>query len=258
VIDLPLTLLFLVEYIIIYTTRKIRNIIAISGITIFMILLFIPFLITISRFNDTYTQQLISNSPFFINFLFAWLIVPLEIMFIRIAVRSRTWGRHPSVTKQKIIIRIIIVLVAISITIIGSAIITRIIVLPRKKEPENTIDIPNLLVLESSQTYLFDRSFAQLQISSRLPILHYKIIVESLNPLPILEANYPYDMLSAPGIAIFNFDEYPPNPLTLTFTYNSNYAVTCKVTAYYMYQNNLLSKSTEYLFSEQDQKGEAP
>ena len=258
IIDLPLTLLFVLEYCIIYTTRKIRNVIAISSITIFIILLFIPFLITISRFNDVYTQQLISNTPFFINFIFAWLIVPLEIMLIRIAVRSKAWGRHPSITKQKIIIRIIITIVSIIVIILGSTIITHIISLPNKNKLEKNSDIPNLLILKPSQTYLFDRSFAQLQISSRIPILHYKIIIESLNPLPILEANYPYDMLNAPGIAIFNFDEYPPNPLTLSFTYNSNYEVICKVTAYYMYENSLLSKNAEYVFSKQSKEEEAP
>ncbi|HZK20491.1 MAG TPA: hypothetical protein VFC68_07190, partial [Treponemataceae bacterium] len=247
-IDIALISLFIIEYIIIYTTRKTRNVWAIIGITILMTLPFIPYLYQIAKYADAHVNNLIVHSSFSVHVLYAWIIVPFEIMMIRIAVRLKIWGRHPSITRKKRIIQVAVVLLIIIVLIMSTFVRKKLIL----HTTEENIDIKNktdsVLTLNCSHENLFERQCAQMYIESKTPILRYEIIARSKNPLPILEANYPYDMLTAPCIALFNIDECPPNPLKLTFTYNAKYDVMYEIEAFYTIQDVLYSEKKEYVF----------
>ncbi|OJF77599.1 MAG: hypothetical protein BKP49_01050 [Treponema sp. CETP13] len=257
-VDLPLAVVFIIEYIIIYITRKTRKLIYIVLIMFCMLVPYVPYLVSFFYYADSYSLNLIKNTSLKINFLFSWALVPFEIMMIRIAIRLQIWGRHPTATIKKTVIRAIITASAIILFIIGSVLFT-LEVLPadlKKTENNNMTELSNILTLTTSYNQLVGRSFVDLQVSSRIPVLRYKIILESQNQIPILEANYPYDILGAPYIATFNLDAYPPEPLNLKFSYTANHTIKCKTIAYYDINDTVISKTKEIIINASENLGD--
>ncbi len=254
-VDISLFIPFSIEYLIVYATRSVKRKTSILAAAFLMTLPFLPYLIFID--SDTRSTMILSfvRTSFAGNILFAFVAVPFEIMWIRIMVRMKLFGKQKGVSLKQILIELagtalIVVLTALTVTLIRSK--SNSEYYQKAQNSSIQTSTKSYLSLEAGRTFLFNKANTSVQIFSSLPVVRYDIRIESQSLLPIYDANYPYDSLSKEGTALFALDDYPPNPLFLRFSSSADYPVECTVTAYIVHGSVLIAETKTLVFKEEN------
>jgi hypothetical protein len=246
-IDISLLLLFVFEYVLIYLTRPAKRIVPLFFSFILIVLPYVPLLYDVWTLG---TMNIVENffmTSFFGNLLISCILLPFQIMFIRVLVKFELWGKRHSVSIQKILIQAVIIIFLIAFISIGSYFISnRVENIESKDADFLRNNAGSSISLSTDRKILFGRSVNQIQISSKLPVLNYHITITSESTLPIYEANYPYDILSTPFIAEFNLSDYPPEPFILEFTKDDKTSALVEITAQIEYGSQLVTETTSY------------
>lgn len=234
-IEITLVPIFILEYLIVYFSRRTRKIKFLILYVLIMLTPYIPFIISLRSFDHAFTIEFISHASFLINFLFACILLPFQIMTIRILIRLKLWGKHRSATKKRLYIQLAVVLIAITLLYFISLFVPRIILstqIPPSALEQLHSESNKSLQIKTSQINRIGQTTSTLEISSAQQVLRYYIEISSNDPLPVFDANYPYDILSKPLTAVFELDEYPPEPFVLTFTTKEFQDTLCSITAW--------------------------
>ncbi|MGI5173652.1 hypothetical protein H0R92_08635 [Treponema sp. OMZ 840] len=245
-IDITLILLFIFEYIIIYISRTMRKVFPLIGCMIFMLLPFAPFINALTGFNSELCFRFISGARFGYNILFAAILLPFLIMIVRILIRFKLWKRRGSEAKSKIRMHAVFAAVFFvcffTVTFAVSFVLRSVYKNKNASQPIET----KAVSLIPERIVQFERSIFTLKLSSKLPVIRYRIEVRSQTVLPVLESNYPYDMFLKPFTAVFALDDYPPEPFTLSFSAQGINNTVCAVTAYIKTETGIQTEKLSY------------
>ena len=89
-----------------------------------------------------------------------------------------------------------------------------------------------------SQKIIFEKQEVELNLKSTSNVVKYKITIHSPTLIPIYDANFPYDVMTERGTAIFNLDEFPPENLTLSFSASTKNEIQIKIIAFIQKNSN--------------------
>ena len=252
--DISLFIPFSAEYLIVYATRSSKRK---RGIIISAVLMTLPFL-PYAVFIDTETRNNLLRASFNTNILgnvlFACLAVPFEIMWIRIMVRMKLFGKQKGVSLKQILIELggtalIVILISLSVSIIRAKTTSEF----RSNEQKSIIQTSSYSYVntEIERSVLFNKAAAKVTLSSSLPVVRYNLHIQSESPLPIYDANYPYDSLSIEGSAVFTLDDYPPNPLQLRFSSPADFEAELVITAYILHGSTIIEEKKSIFFKKE-------
>ena len=94
---------------------------------------------------------------------------------------------------------------------------------------------------------IFDKQEIDLNLKSTNDIIKYEISISSPSLIPIYDANFPYDVMTERGTAIFNLDEFPPENLTLSFSASNKYTLQIKIIAFVQASQNEIVKTEKLI-----------
>ncbi len=232
-VEITLFPLFLGQYIIIQVSQKMRKVHHITICLALMILPFFPYIFNVAQLDYLQSFDYISNASFFNNILMACILLPFQIMAIRILIRLKLWGMKLKINQKKIIKFILFVISTFIVLLITMLITVKIYTSTRKtitqQELESLYNNFNINIEQESQ---LGYTLHTVRVNTVEQVLRYTIEISSQDPLPIFDANYPYDILSKSYTAIFTIDEHPPNPFILSFTSKGDLEITCIITAW--------------------------
>lgn len=247
VLDISLLLLFVCEYLLIYLTRPAKRIVPLFFSFILIVLPYVPLLYDVWTLGTMHIIEKFFMTSFWGNLLIACILLPFQIMFIRVLVKFELWGKRHSVSIQKILIQAVVIIFLIAFISIGSHFISNRVETIESQELEFLQNNKSSSIsLKTDRKILFGSSINEIIISSKLPVLNYHITITSESTLPIYEANYPYDILSTPYIAEFTLSDYPPEPFVLEFTKEDKTSALVEITAQIQYGTQLVTETTSY------------
>lgn len=231
-IDLALIPVFIFEYLIIYVSRSMRRLIPLILCSIGMVVPYIPFIYVISRLETDLFAYFISEAPFLFNVFYAALLLPFEIMIIRILIRFKTWKRRGTEAKKSIRQKAFFAVSFFALFFFGLFTVSLVIRSGQPASDSASAEKQGRAVsLAFERTAQFGRSLFTLKLSSNRPVMRYYIEISSSSVLPVFESNYPYDLFLKPSTAVFALDDYPPEPFILNFSAEGIYDTLCTVTA---------------------------
>ncbi|WP_428770147.1 hypothetical protein V1L52_12620 [Treponema sp. HNW] len=231
-VDLALIPVFIFEYIIIYISRSMRRLIPLILCSLCMLIPYMPFIQAIASLDTDLCARFIGEAPLILNLLYAAVLLPFQIMIIRMLIRFKSWKRRGTAAKKMIrrqafaAVSLVALFLLCCLTL--SALITSVQSSAKLRTSENKKDSVSLVFERTAQ---FGRSLFTLKLSSGLPVMRYYIEITSSSVLPVFESNYPYDMFVKPSAAVFALDDYPPEPFVLTFSADGIQDTVCRVTA---------------------------
>ncbi len=251
ILEITLAPFFIGQYIIVQISQKARKVSAIIISLLLMIAPYSPLLFNIVNISDILNVDSIMHAGFGINILLAFFLLPFQIMIIRILTRLKLWGMRVKTNKKKIIMQLQILTALIIVIVITTLLVTHSYnTLKQEKYTPKQIETSDILIT-STYTEQYENFLQNLTIQTEDPVYRYHIEIQSENTLPIYDSNYPYDILSKPFTAIFTLEDYPPNPLRISFTAKSNSPIYCKITAWIITENGLVEKYVEYVLQEE-------
>lgn len=249
-IDISFFIPFSLEFLVLIITSNFRQKKGLFFTLLLMTLPFLPYLL----FSDTEVInnlfRLSSQTSFFGNILLALILIPFQIVWIKILIRMKHFGKQKGLTLKKFLIDIGMNLAAmICIIAFVQFLIHKNIIVQDKIEKTNTISRVegNYITHKTKKNFNYDTLDIELLIKSSLLLVRYEIKIHSPSILPIYEANYPYDILTEPEWAIFNLDDYPPEELTLRFSSQASLDISVFVKAYLLDDGKLVLNEEEFI-----------
>lgn len=250
-VDLSFIPFFTVQCIIVMITRNIKKPIPLIIILCTLLLPIIPFAISLIFNCSNESVHNIINSNFIMNLAFSFLFIPFQFIFIRMKAHRKTFGKYYTTSKKQVLRSILIpssilALLLITITIYGIA---------TKNIPRPDMDIQ---IFETEKDYInieksINEKIAYTEyncvLNSEKEVIKYDIEIVTDSNLPLFEANYPCDILTKDKHAIFNLDEYPPNPFTLTWKSEKETKCMLKINAYLENNSSVIKEIIEIDFS---------
>lgn len=242
-LDLPLLLIFGLEFILIYVSQGFKKPILLIISILLLFLPFIPSIFGIFSNSDFQAIQIFVNSNVLVNILLSLLILPFAFMIMRIIISFNL--KHHS--NKKLIIKIIINLGLIIIFSIFTIIFNNSLEKNfGQKNTEIQFEITDKELISYSITTKEDIGFSDndLTIYALANNIYYDINIYSDFPFPIYSANYPFDFFETTDAVHFNLAENPPEKVFLEFLSetSANYTIEIKV---YALEDNYLPKSNE-------------
>lgn len=230
-IDIILLSMFLLEYLIIYITRISRRTIPLFISTLLMLLPFIPYIVNIwqNAAPEKITPLIVGN--FGKNILYACIIVPFQIMWLRILIRLNVLGKSKNFSSFKIYGLATVFLLGMIISIISLLALTSSFVAPKKTDSEiddfsnktilTVVEQDNLPVnfYTKHHNYL-DLKDVQVFVDSELPVLKYQIEIASKDGFPLYTSTFPYEIISQEEVskAFFSMPYEPANKTSFLYT----------------------------------------
>ncbi len=232
IVEITLAPLFIGQYIVVQISQRMRRIVPIMLCLIFMTLPYFPLVFNIVHVNSILNVESIMNADIGMNMLLAFFMLPFQLMVIRILTRLKLWGMRLKTNKQKIVKESLFVVCLITLIFTITVIASQIYESADSEESTKNVEISETLHVSNSKKYQFENTLQTIEIVSDYTVVRYVIELKTQNALPIFDANYPYDILSKPFTAIFNLDDYPPNPLKVDFTTQNDNSIICAITAW--------------------------
>lgn len=252
--DISLFIPFSAEYLIVYATRSSKKKRGILISAVLMTLPFLPYAVLLDTDTRNNLLRAFFNTNLLGNILFACFAVPFEIMWIRIMVRMKLFGKQKGVSLKQILIELggtalIVILISLSVSIVRAKTTNEF----RNSEQKNIIQTSSYsyTAAEVERSVLFNKAAAKVTVSSSLPVVRYNLHIQSESPLPIYDANYPYDSLSIEGSAVFTLDDYPPNPLQLRFSSPADFDSELVITAYILHGSTIIEEKKSIFFKKE-------
>lgn len=246
-IDLVLLVVFLAEYLIIYFTRLARRLWALTLSMFLMLIPFIPYLLSIWDYSSFDKLLFIVYDSQLFNLLYACILIPFQIMWLRILVRITILGIRKNIPTLKMWTISVGLLVAMLIVIIGIFIAGYYLLIG--KTPADTVGntpIPqykyqsigeqeNLAIdITVHETTYLELRNVDIQISSDLPILRYEVSVKTENILPVYDSVMDYTISHEDGknIARFIIPDYPAHTTNFSYIADKNCQQEVEIVAY--------------------------
>lgn len=231
-LDLPLLLLFGLEFIIIYVSQGFKKTSLLTIATIFLLIPFFPTIYGIFAKSDSHSLLPFINSNLFINLVLSLLILPFAFMIMRLIL---------SVKRKIHIKRQIIKLIIACSLIVGFSIVTSIF--SNNLMKKYNYGEHNIVFQETSiDLASFDLSFKEdigfrsnvLKFASIGNVFDYEIKIFSDFAFPIYSSNYPFDFFETQNAVQFNLPENPPETFTMEFISEAktNFYIEIKVYAF--------------------------
>lgn len=234
-LEITLIPFFVLQYFIIRISQRLRKLVPIMLCLILMVLPYIPFIISLNSLDYSFVAEFIIHANFGINILMACFLLPFEIMAIRIFIRLKLWAMRLKTSPIKILKQVLIIFVSIVFLCFLIIIISNYLhsTQVNSLSPNNSqISLNDSISVTASHTLYFENNVQTLEITSQYDIVRCIIEISADNPLPVFDANYPYNILEKPFTAVFDLSDYPPEPLILTFTTQAMQKSTCTGTAW--------------------------
>ena len=250
-IDISLFIPFSFEFLIILITssfKKRKNLFLTIAL---MVLPFLPYLLFTDGAILNNIFRIASRTSFIGNVLLALLLIPFQIVWIKILIRMKHFGKQKGVTFKRILIDVLMNLGAIFFVVLFIQILIHTDTIPKTKlEKTKEISTTDKSFIEhvSNHTINYDTEDIECIIESSLPVLRYEIKIHSASLLPIYEANYPYDILTEQEWALFHLDDYPPNPLLLRFSSDASLDKRLYITAYLLDGNEVVKTEEDFFY----------
>ena len=200
-IDLVLIFIFVLEYIIIYFSRLASKVIPLLVASLIMLLPFIPYALNLLEYASQDKLLQLVQAGILGNILYACILIPFQVMWLRIMIRVDLFGSHRHHSSIKIMLSILaimgIMIVSVLTTLLlGSFILYRTV--PGKKTVEHTIppyqyEIVEAQAPEKLHVSVARKSYLELQsvevkIDSPVPVVRYEVSVTSENQIPVYDS----------------------------------------------------------------------
>lgn len=252
-IDLSLLPLFAFLCVIILVTRTVKKTIPLVIVFILMLVAFIPFYTTLVLNCTPDAIARIVNTSWNNNLLFSFLIVPFQMIIMRLEVHRSFFGKTYKITKKYKMIYLSTALLCIVAVFVG-------MISWKNNYKFNTIETSHAkktiestnrtITLNTQQIKKLGFTNYSCTFTSANPVIRYDIEISSDDVLPLFEANYPVDVLSKSNTAIFNLDEYPPNPFELSWKSDNTSSPILFVTAWVQTHDRIETEHYEIDFSD--------
>lgn len=243
-IDISLFIPFSLEFIILLITSNFKQKKGLFFTLFLMIVPFLPYIIFTDTIVRNNLSRLASHTSFFGNILLSMFLIPFQIIWIKILIRMKHFGKQKGVTFKRITSDIIMNFGAIIFIILFIQLLVRTNIISEEnfektnpilefQNSENSENSENSYIKTiSNRTVNYDTEDTECIIESELHVLRYEIKIHSNSILPIYEANYPYDILTEQEWAILSLDDYPPNHLVLRFSSQASLDKELYITSY--------------------------
>ncbi len=230
IVEITLMPLFIIQYLIVQASQKVRKGIVLIICYVLMFLPFVPFIINLAHSNTILQLTNITNAHIAVNILIAFFMLPFQLMTIRIFIRLKLWTTKLKFNLKTMIIRLSIVFFMV--------ILLTIMLIVTKREPireQNFTQYLNntgIITTNIHSQEKYGNISHTLSLETNEKIIRYSIELYSNTTLPIYTANYPFEILEKPNTAIFTLDENPPNPFVLEFLSDGKNDIICKITTW--------------------------
>lgn len=248
--DLSFFFFFLFAYIIAYLSRAVKFSIPLIIALITMILIFVPIFFTDF---ESLKQILIfiNNANGINNFFFALFLTPFVLVVIRILV-SKNLYKNNKISNYKKLFKHLVILISIFLVLIIYTSIISLIISKTDISSKNVYSITyansdKYFTTDYSQKIIFEKQEVELNLKSTSNVVKYKITIHSPTLIPIYDANFPYDVMTERGTAIFNLDEFPPENLTLSFSASTKNEIQIKIIAFIQKNSNDIVKAEKII-----------
>lgn len=221
--DMPLLLPFSLFYIIILISRPIKK--WWINLIIFIILAF-PLIYSLINAIPYLRDDIFISftaSPLILDFFTGALLLPYLLMTVRIFIQSGLWDRNKG-TKRILIESSVLIACFCLLMVIAANCFTDVTVTDASSSDINSNSYDDIFLSEDAVYIDANSNFAngmlyfELSLSSDADVLRYDISVSSEAEVPLYSANLPFSFTDSSGHAVFNLDEYPANPFTVTGT----------------------------------------
>ena len=237
-LELSLIMFFAIQFIIFFVASYFRKTRFLLLSALVITLSFVPFILSISRIPHETTYLRFANATLYENILIAFLLAPMEFMWIRILVRLRLFGNKARFSFPFIIATVII------ISVIGIICATLIKTDSSERQRIIVADSTGKVNCTSKRESFLDRSRIELNLESQLQPVKTEVYITSDAGMIIYDSNYPF---SNNEKTEFLLDEFPPNPLNIVYTCEKDADCKVSVTTYMKDNDGNLFKETNLL-----------
>ena len=250
-IDLVLLFIFVMEYIVIYFSRLTRRIVPMVVASLVMLLPFIPYALNILEYASRDKLLAMAYCGIWGNILYACILTPFQIMWLRILGRIDLFGTHRNISRFRMFAAVGLTMGALVVSMtllvsIGSLLLYQTIPGIRNSEPAHVhqehilVESEDPLPLDISvhQTGYLELQSVTVELDSDLPILRFNLEVRSLGGLPVYDSALDFQTTQeADGseqvfVSRFLIPDYPAERNSLEYTAASSLSQTVKVTVY--------------------------
>lgn len=246
-IDLVLLFIFVFEYIIIYLSRLVRRVFPLVVASFVMVLPFIPYSLNILEYASQDKLLNLVYSGLWGNVLYACILIPFQIMWLRILVRIDIFGFHRHISPFKIFLAIVVVMIAMIISILatillGSYLLYRTVPGNEANDQVQTsqkyqiIDEspPKDINVSVSRIGYLELQRVEVSVSSPLPVLRYEVRVSSEKQIPVYDSAMGYVTIQDEENAMVNFliPDYPDDKTSFEYTANEDTSQIIDVSVY--------------------------
>ena len=220
-IDLVLLFIFVLEYIIIYFSRLAKKIIPLIIASLIMLLPFIPYAVNILEYASQDKLLRLVQTGILGNMLYACILIPFQVMWLRIMVRIDIFGTHRHISSLKIVLATIGVMGIMVVCIVGTLFIGSIMLnqsLPEKELNQQShfyqlvdAQAPEQLQVSMSRKSYLELQSVEVQIASPVPIIRYEVQVLSENQIPVYDSAMSFVTEQNPSSQNFSQESSPQN-----------------------------------------------
>ena len=220
-IDLVLLFIFVLEYIIIYFSRLAKKIIPLIIASLIMLLPFIPYAVNILEYASQDKLLRLVQTGILGNMLYACILIPFQVMWLRIMVRIDIFGTHRHISSLKIVLATIGVMGIMVVCIVGTLFIGSIMLnqsLPEKELNQQShfyqlvdAQAPEQLQVSMSRKSYLELQSVEVQIASPVPIIRYEVQVLSENQIPVYDSAMSFVTEQNPSSQNFSQESSPKN-----------------------------------------------
>ena len=250
-IDLVLLLIFVMEYIVIYFSRLTRRIVPLVVASLVMLLPFIPYALNILEYASRDKLLSMAYCGIWGNILYACILTPFQIMWLRILGRIDLFGTHRNISRFRMFAAAGLTMGALVVSMtllvgLGSLLLYRTI--PGMKESETEKTPQGYILVESEEPVPLNISVGQtgylelrsvtVEIDADLPVLRFDLEVRSPGGLPVYDSVLDFQTTQeADGseqvfVSRFLIPDYPAEQNSLQYTADNSLSQIVKVTVY--------------------------
>lgn len=244
IVDLSFIYLFFFEYLIVYISTRFNHIVPLIFFTILMLFPFIPYAIDLLKLSAPQNLVLLVKSGFFENILFALILFPFQMVFLRILIQLNLFSKEKYDSAKIVIFKAsFVVLSVIVIFIVFYLIFTETIVrnnLPQPKKNDITIvedTTETNFTVSLENTAFMDLTARHLILKSNEKVLQYTVSVTSPETIPLYDCNYEYTF-EGNNKVYFNLPDYPVGNIEIIYSTDPLYKSELNIEAYIIDSKN--------------------
>lgn len=264
-IDISLFYLFALEYALIFITRPEKRTATLSTSFFILLLPFVPYAVQIIKFTKASSIETLSSSPIFVNLVITLILLPFEIMWLRILVRlNQKWSKASDTAKHFYIQNIIWISLAFALCIAVVLAAESFIPERYKKQTNETKTVftgeSDFIEIHCEDMVYFGENARIVTVRTKEPCetLTVRIVpeksgdgnLESLSPVLYSDNDYVHDKVSSADY--FRIPVFPPEELTFRYIANRNLDSAIKVSASKPESGTIIPGEKPYIYYENE------